>query len=317
MDDHANAPDLALIGAGHWGQRYIATLNDPALGRLRVVASRNPRTQARIPAGCDLVENFRAAVDHAEVRGVILATPPALHFRMAAECVRRGLPVLVEKPLTLDLDEALELRELALRHESFVMVGHTHLFSAAFEALSAALSGAAQPLEIDGEGGNWGPFRDHVDALWDYGPHDVAMGLALAGDVPDRVQAQWLARRSAEDGGGETVQIELGFADGHRARLTVGNLMKEKRRLLHVRCGEHRFRYDDLAHAKLAVSRADHGGADHGAWTLVPLALGMPLARTVATFAESIRRGKRSHDSLELGVRVVQVLTQVRAALEE
>ncbi len=37
---------------------------------------------------------------------VVIATPPATHYAIARDCLEHGLHVLVEKPITLDSEDA-------------------------------------------------------------------------------------------------------------------------------------------------------------------------------------------------------------------
>ena len=42
----------------------------------------------------------------------IVSTPPKTHFEIAKNIINRNKPLLVEKPLTLDLNESIELNNL-------------------------------------------------------------------------------------------------------------------------------------------------------------------------------------------------------------
>ena len=138
----ADGVRLGLIGAGHWGRVYIRTLAAVEGVRLSRVASRNPGTAQLVPAGCAVDLEWRKILDHRQIDGVIVASPPAMHAEMIRAAVEAGLPVLVEKPLTLDLAAARAVRSTVERHGGFVMVGHTHLFHPAYRKLKELAPGA-------------------------------------------------------------------------------------------------------------------------------------------------------------------------------
>jgi UDP-2-acetamido-3-amino-2,3-dideoxy-glucuronate N-acetyltransferase len=301
---------LGVVGAGRWGSRYLTTLAAVEGVRVALVVSRNPATRERVPAGCEVVADWRAALGSRDLDGIILATPPALHHEMAAGCVAAGMPVLVEKPLTLDAPSARSLRDAAHRRESLVMVDHTHVFSAAFVEMKARSRRLAPPLRIRSLGGNRGPFREDVDGLWDYGPHDVSMCLDLVGEVPVAVDA----RRAPAGGGGDprslAVDARLEFPRGAVAELTFGNALAEKRRVFEVRGDDGILRYDDLAPDKL-VEIDPRGEVRALSVSPVP-----PLARVALAFRDAIAAGERRHPSLALGVAVVEVLERIASALD-
>ena len=125
---------------------------------------------------------------------MIVATPPSLHFAMAKAALEAGKPVLVEKPFTCDIAEAEALAALSRRLSVPLLVEHTQLHAPAFRALAALIPGMGGLRAIHARANAEGPFRPDVPVLWDWGAHDVAMCLSLAG-VPSRADARRLQRR--------------------------------------------------------------------------------------------------------------------------
>ena len=109
---------LGLIGAGRWGRIYIRSIAGMENLALAAVASSNPQTDALLPPGCRLLEDWRAMIALPEVEAVIVATPPSLHFAMAKSALEAGKPVLVEKPFTCNIAEAEALAALSRRSPS-------------------------------------------------------------------------------------------------------------------------------------------------------------------------------------------------------
>ncbi len=181
---------LGLAGAGPWGRRYIATIRDLPGQTLAHVASANPASATLVSSGCVVSTDWRAlAVDHS-LDGLIVATPPATHLEIALLAIAHGIPVLVEKPMTLSLADANLLAERARRACVLVMVGHTHLYSAAFRGLKSRGATLGALRETRSVGGNRGPYRSDTPVLWDWGPHDVAMCLELFGVAPDALRGK-------------------------------------------------------------------------------------------------------------------------------
>ncbi len=59
---------------------------------------------------------------------VHITTPPQSHFKIARECLQRGCHVYVEKPFTLDTEEAQELIDIAKRTGRKITAGHDDQF---------------------------------------------------------------------------------------------------------------------------------------------------------------------------------------------
>jgi predicted dehydrogenase len=60
-----------------------------------------------------LFREFRQALDTVEADAVILVTPPMVRYEQSLQTIERGLPILAEKPLTMDFPSTLEVTRRA------------------------------------------------------------------------------------------------------------------------------------------------------------------------------------------------------------
>lgn len=292
---------LGLLGAGPWGQRYIETIGNLPSLRLQAVSSRNPETARRVPAGCRIETDWRRVVADAEVDAVIVATPPALHTSMVLAAVDAGKPVLVEKPMTLNVDDAREIEQKSRERGVLVMVDHTQLFNTAFRRMKRALPDVAPVRRIVSNSGKWGPFRTEPGVLWDFAPHDVAMCIDLLEAVPTKIKAKREVHDKIEGGFGDRYLITLTFPRSITAEVRTGNLLRPKRRWLEVQGEKGTLVFDDLADHQLVRRTGD---------TDAPIAYEreLPLTTAVREFASAARFGSRDRVSVQLGREVVEVL---------
>lgn len=297
---------LGLLGAGRWGRTMLSTLPRVTGVKLTRIGSRNPES-ARLMKGSSVHEDWREVVKAPDVDAVLVATPPPLHATMVATALAAGKPVFVEKPLTLDPSEARELLRLAEHLKGLVLVDHIYLFHPAYQALRRRVR-AGRLKAIRSTGGNHGPFRKETRALWDYGAHDVALCLDLAGK-PLSVGAKRLASRRMLGGSAENVEFRLEFPGGVQAVCIVGNLFEKKTRTLEAELDDETLVFDDLAEDQLMRRGAD------GKEEVLPAPRGLPLTVALQSFAEAVRSGSRDLESLRLGVEVVETLAMAEAAL--
>ena len=126
---------LGLVGAGAWGRHFIATIGGLGDVRLRRLASRARASRDLIERDCTLHESWSEMIEAGGLDGVIIATPPATHAKIATAALRCDLAVLIEKPLTLDLAEATALRDHARAAAAIALVNHIDLYNPAWRAL--------------------------------------------------------------------------------------------------------------------------------------------------------------------------------------
>jgi len=128
--------NAAIVGYGELAHSvYAHALR--RIAALRVVAIADPEESRRALAatqfsGVDAYADWRDALKRADVRAVIVATPPRLHASVAVAALERGLHVYVEKPLATDPLEAEFIREAARKSGSVAMCGFNYRFNPPF-----------------------------------------------------------------------------------------------------------------------------------------------------------------------------------------
>ena len=293
---------LGLIGAGRWGKRYISTICAMSDVELAYLASSNPASKGLVADSCHVTADWRDLISARDLDGIIIATPPHTHMVIALAAIEAGLPVLIEKPLTLAIAEAKQIANAAVRCGVLVVVDHTHLYSPAYRELKQRGKQLGALMGLQSCGSNWGPFRTDTPMLWDYAPHDVAMCIDLAGKTPAGWDAVVEKCMTTTEGSGAAIQLQLHFV-GTVAQIRVSNVDQDKNRWLEATYVGGKLRYDDLREPKLTFIPANSSLPQE-----VSTAATLPLTVVVQEFCEKIAAGMHSDPSLELGIRIVAIL---------
>jgi predicted dehydrogenase len=304
---------LGLAGVGRWGRNYIRTVRKLDGVGLSAVASRNPETPALLPAGCAVFSDWRDLISSTDVDAVIVATPPTIHAEIVVVAARAGKPVLVEKPLTMGLPGLAQIRAAVGENGPLVVVGHTHLYQPAFVQLCAEVAARGPVRAIRSSAGNHGPYRLDAPVLWDWGPHDIAMCLALHGEPLSVIRAERLDARLVEGIVAERICLDLRSGNDVTISTTLSTL-DDKHRWFAVDTDDATLIYSD-APAKLTLY--DRPGARSGdAGTMLPVTRDeAPLTVLVRQFAEAVRSGSTDRDGLILAERVVECLAACESML--
>lgn len=117
---------ILLVGLGNRGRMWSTIVGRAEGVEVSGVVDVNPAARASfadehpdVPGFADLGEALAATTSDA----VLLVTPPDGHLAQARQIFAAGLPLLAEKPLTLDLAEAVQIVELAAQSQLPLMVG--------------------------------------------------------------------------------------------------------------------------------------------------------------------------------------------------
>ncbi|NLZ32345.1 MAG: Gfo/Idh/MocA family oxidoreductase [Firmicutes bacterium] len=179
-------PSILVIGAGKWGQNHLRVFH--RLGALGAVAEANAALHEAIMKKYPGIKIYRSHLDALAdpgIDGAVVATPAPTHFEVSRAVLEAGKDLLVEKPMTLSVEEAAELNSLAARRSRILMVGHLLLFKPAvrkiIETIRAGLIGELYYISM--RRAKLGRVRREENVLWSFAPHDIAVLLKLV-DAP-------------------------------------------------------------------------------------------------------------------------------------
>lgn len=291
---------LGLIGCGAWGWRYIPSALEA--GNAEVVITTRPSPKAArldtFPRPPEVVDDWRDMVD--KVDAFVVATPPSSHSSVCAHLLELGRPVMVEKPFTLSVSDAITLQRIAGASKALLLINNVHLFSPAYEKLrEIVLTAKPAHCRIYSRAGSSGPYRDY-SALWDYGPHDVSMCLGLGFGHPTAVRC---VKMPDEFGcvhlGCQRFDLNVCFGP-HEANVQVWNGALPKQRHFEVLWEGTRLVYDELEPNKLLL-RCNNNP--------VGISEEKPLTMAVRAFAEAVATGKTDwRFGADIGVVTTRIL---------
>jgi predicted dehydrogenase len=220
---------LTVIGVGHLGKehaRILAGMPDVELvGVADVSAAQAEAVASR--CGTRAFADYRALLPH--VDAAVVVVPTVYHHAVATEFLRRGIPVLVEKPLAADLAQADELVELARRHRAVLQVGHIERFNPAFEELCRH---PLRPKFVSCERlGSFTGRSTDIGAVLDLMIHDLDLLLAL---VPCPVRSVEALGMSVLGGHEDVAHARVVFENGCVANLSASRVSATPLRRMQV-----------------------------------------------------------------------------------
>jgi len=183
-------PKICQIGLGRWGKNILRNLVE--LGVPYVACEVDPDTlkqrQKDFP-NVEFTTSFDDVLLDPDVKGIVISTPAATHYKFAKQALLAGKDVFVEKPLALRLKEGLGLQKIACEKNKIIMVGHILRYHPAVKKLHEIISsGELGKLHyIASNRLNMGALRTEETILWSFAPHDISVMLMLVGGMPIKV----------------------------------------------------------------------------------------------------------------------------------
>ncbi len=314
---------IAAVGTGDWGRNLIRNL--AAVGDLRILADQRAEALAPLRSlypDARFTTDPDAAVADPEIEAVAVATTSSSHYAVARAALEAGKHVMVEKPLALSSRDASQLVRLAAERKRVLMVGHLLIYHPAVDKLRELVASGelGDIYYLYSQRVNLGKIRQDENALWSFGPHDVAVILDLIGRMPVRVSAVGHAylQPDLED----VVFLHLEFPGGQLATVHLSWLDPHKVRRLTLVGAQKMVVFDDMeATEKIRIYdkgvRSPAGGVFEykdaltlrfGDILIPQLTMKEPLELECRDFVDSVRSGRSPRAGGVDGLRVVQVL---------
>jgi len=320
---------VAVSGAGQWGPNLIRNFHNTETSEVVWIIDRDAvrleEVRAHFP-DVQVAKDPEQALRDPSVHAVVVATPTSTHYALAKEALERRKHVLVEKPLTTEVQHGLELLELATKYGLTLMVGHVFVYNPAVhkvkEYLDAGYLGNVYYISMVRT--NPGPIRLDVNAAWDLAAHDLSIANYWLNAEPLSVSAiggTWI-NQGIED----AVFATLRYPQGVLVNLHASWLNPRKTRDITVVDERRMLTFDDMNlneplriyDKQVSDTRIPPGYVDSfasfrasvrkGAVTVPKVPRGEPLATQCAHFLECIVTGKQPFTSGREGIAVVRAL---------
>lgn len=300
---------FGLVGLGQWGRNIYRTVSTLKGMTVRAVSTRGGNRTDLVSDACARHTDWRDLVSRGDLDGIFLAVPPKVQKTIAFAAIEAGIPVFLEKPVAISVENVDALRCAAKSANAIVFVDHVYRFHPGFRKLSklAAVDG---PVEgFSSIGGNRGPVRSFVDPLWDWAPHDVSMCLSiLKGDIVS-VRARPLEPEVDIPGCARNYKATIQFSDGASAHMTFGNAMPARIRKATVRVPSGSITFDDR-YRHLDIADRKGRLIDRKS-----CASRRALSVAVRRFSTLVEKGKPDISELDFAVDVTAVIEAMQKSI--
>jgi len=323
---------FAVIGAGAWGLNYVRMLASEPGSELALVVDPDPDATQRartIAPDIAVTADAEHALSDPTIDAIVIASPALTHAALAIEALRCGKHVLIEKPLALNLVDALAVGRAAHASDRTSMVGHLMVYHPAVVRLRELLrSGGLGKLHyVHSTRVNLGRLRQDENALWSFGPHDLSMIDLLLEGMPDTVSASGLC--VLQPGVEDVVFLTLRYPSGELAHVHLSWLSPRKERRLTLVCSKKMVEFDDVSTEKLRIYDKGYDRppsfTEYGQYLTIrdgdvhipQISMQEPLRLQIRHFLACIAERRVPETNVMTGVRVTSILDAAQRSLAE
>jgi UDP-N-acetylglucosamine 3-dehydrogenase len=321
---------VGLIGLGAMGRNHLRVL--AGLERVQLVAVCEQDAALRdVVAREHPVHGYATwdeMFDREKLDAVVVAVPTGLHLEAGMAALRRGLHVLIEKPVAASLEEGRRLVAEARRANRVLAVGHIERFNPAVRELHRRVRAGEIGRLFQLQARRLGPFpariRD-VGVVIDLATHDLDVMDHVVGSQVQRLYAETEQRIHTDHE--DILNALLKFDSGVLGVLQVNWLTPTKIREVTV-LGERgmlacNYLTQELTlfrNAEVPVgvgSRRQPRTVKEGEAVAIPITRAEPLSIELESFFEAVRGEREVEVDGEAGLRALHLALALVASATE
>jgi predicted dehydrogenase len=220
-----SAIKVGVVGVGYLGKFHAEKYAASAKAKLVAVVDTDEARAKEIgvAVGVDAATDYHALFGR--VKCVSIAVPTRFHYQVARDFINAGIDVLVEKPLTAEIDEARELVAAARQKNVILQVGHLERFNPAIRRLEGVVK---NPKFVECH--RLAPFIERgtdVDVVLDLMIHDIDVIASLVRSPVVRVEAVGVPVLTDKP---DIANARITFANGCIANVTSSRVSLKRER---------------------------------------------------------------------------------------
>jgi predicted dehydrogenase len=172
---------FALIGYGYWGPNVARNLYKNKLVDFKYICDLR---QDRLDLAKDLYANdvqyttrFDEIIADDSIDAICLAVETSAHFELGKRVIEAGKHLYVEKPFTDNVQQAVELKQLAEKNGVTIHVDHIMIYHPAIIKIKEIIDAGelGDIIYMDCSRMNLGKVKNDVSAMWDLSVHDLSI----------------------------------------------------------------------------------------------------------------------------------------------
>ena len=154
-----------LCGLGSIGSCHLKNLQKLGFEDL-IVFTTNSNPHFKVPSGINCFNDLEDTLQQRPFISII-CNPTSLHIETAIKCAKAGSHIFIEKPISNNFNDLVELKEILKSNNLFCMIGYMMRFNPAIKLIKEYIKNGrlGVPIHFSSVWGeylpNWHPYEDY------------------------------------------------------------------------------------------------------------------------------------------------------------
>ena len=303
---------VALIGYGYWGPKLARNINNSNNFKIKYIIDNSKKNLDKAKKDfpiAKLLKNYTSLKKN-DIDLVVISSPTKTHYKIAKYFLDFS-HVLVEKPLSLNSKDIVELERKAKKNNKLLFVDYPFLFSGSINFIKTIIKNKkyGKLLEIESFR-EQAPIRQDADVVWDLGVHDISILKHWLNQNPIKIKS--IKYNTVKTSKKDTAYINLEYKNNLKVFIKNSWISPTKIRLIKLKftraiiyCDENEPIY------KLKIYTKKNSSSLVYKLDLPELDLSEPLYNLIEYVGNSISKNKNSIFSKNFNLDITKVLEKI------
>ncbi len=305
---------VGVVGVGNLGRHHARVYAELPKADLVGVVDIDEEKAIKIAKEYDTKPYIYYQELFGKVDAVSIVVPTTLHYKIARDFIEEGINVLVEKPVTSNLDEAKELIRAARINDVTLQVGHIERFNTAFLALKNFVS---DPIYIESH--RMGPFDKRVSdvsVVLDLMIHDIDIVTSIVNENIKNIEAFGRAIYTDKE---DIATAHIAFSNGIISNIVASRISTKKVRRLEIIERDKTITLDYINQELYIYSHSPGNGNGKRGPVIKKIEVKWqePLKLELEHFLNCIKNGERPIVGIEEGTSALEIAFKILDRIKE
>ena len=303
---------VALIGYGYWGPKLARNINSSNMFKIDYIIDSSKKNLEKAKKDFPLSKLLKNYINlkKNDIDLVVISSPTKTHYKIAKHFLGFS-HVLVEKPLSLNSKDIIDLVKIAKKNNKLLFVDYPFLFSGSINLIKKIIKNKkyGKLLEIESFR-EQAPIRQDADVVWDLGVHDISILKHWLNQNPIKIKS--IKYNTVKTSKKDTAYINLEYKNNLKVFIKNSWISPTKIRLIKLKfekaiiyCDENEPIY------KLKIYTKNNSSSPVYKLDVPEIDLSEPLFNLIEYVGSSISKNKNSIFSKNFNLDITKVLEKI------
>ncbi len=224
--------NISVVGCGKWADIIINEIFKNKKYNLKSVVCRREKI---VQENIKIFSSIEDMIEDNSADCIFVAAEPKLNLEVLTLTKKKRIPLILEKPVFDTSEDMQDLKSIVTENKIIIYPNLTNFFSETFIKLKEQIKNNINSIEkIIVHEGDFGPFRNNINPIWDWGFHSISLLYLLFENKDFNNIKKKDIKINNSNGNGIVTKFKFILNNKIEVNIVTGNLFRKKIRKIKV-----------------------------------------------------------------------------------